>query len=79
MPLQKCRLSLVRGWGLLRKLLVEGERASVRVSERGRERESASSSGCITHQGEKSSHSLLLFLPESPQNLINSKPRLLFF
>lgn len=33
MPLQKCRLSLVRGWGPLRKLLVEG------VRERGKESE----------------------------------------
>lgn len=32
MLLQKCRLSLVRGWGPLRKLLGEGGR----VRERGR-------------------------------------------
>lgn len=30
MLLQKCRLSLVRGWGPLRKLLVEGGRARER-------------------------------------------------
>lgn len=33
MPLQKCRLSLVRGWGPLRKLLVEGGREGGRASE----------------------------------------------
>lgn len=52
----------MRGWGPIRKLLVERELKWLHNAA-----------------GKKRSHSLLLFLPESLQNLINSKPRLLSF
>lgn len=61
MLLEKSRLSWVRGWGPIRKLLLERE----------------SSSGCITQQ-EKTLIPCLCSC-QSLQNLINSKPRLLFF
>lgn len=63
----------MRGWGPIRKLLVE------RASEREGERELKWLHNAAGGKKKKNSHSLLLFLPESLQNLINSKPRLLFF
>ena len=63
----------MRGWGPIRTLLVEREQERETESERERELK------WLHNSRKKNSHSFPLFLPESLQNLINSKPRLLFF